>query len=89
MHFTEKEIAYLLDKHTVETATGERRLTNYSQDLRSLGCPSVIFERILRHRANQLGRRFLEFRMANRSAEVEAPRNTDSLELEIESQKLF
>jgi hypothetical protein len=88
MQYTEKEIAFLLDRHTVETAMGgERRLTNHSEDLRLLGCPLAVFERILSYRAKQLGSRFTEFRNATRTVERET--GTNSLELDLESAKLF
>ena len=81
MEFTEKEILFLLDRHTVECATGQR-ITNASVDLRSLGCPVDVFERILRHRARQLGKRFTEFRNSTRNLEREPVTlgNMDSLE---------
>jgi hypothetical protein len=79
--FNESEIRFLMGRHKVEHATGNR-MTSEMIDLRSLGCPLPIFERILNHRALQLGRAFTQFRMANR--ETLTVTNTD-----VEAVKLF
>ena len=62
--YTETEIRFLLGRHIIERATGDR-LTTEMVDLRQLGCPLLVFNRILSHRAIQLGKRFANFRAAN------------------------
>jgi len=63
--FSEKEIRYLMQPHpVVETADrfGKRNALSEFTDLRLIGCPSEIFERVLESRARRLGSKFVEFR---------------------------
>jgi hypothetical protein len=82
--FSEREIRFLLGRHTTETTTGTRE-TREMTDLRNLGCPESVFNRVLSHRALKLGKMFAEFRNANSS--TSAPNN--SLDEAISSAKLF
>jgi hypothetical protein len=61
--FTEREIKFLIQPHKIETAdrSGNRTLSA-AQDLRELGCPANIFNRVLEGRARKLGAKFVEFR---------------------------
>ena len=79
--YTEAEISYLMNQHSVEYAAGPRCLAPMV-DLRTMGCPARIFEKVLESRARKLGKAFAEFRTANR------PAATD-LDLAISSSKLF
>ena len=85
MQFSENEIRFLLNRHSVETAAGPRTLS-HSTDLRALGCPAATFNRILESRAKQLGRKFAEFRNTGRAT---VPQSTPTLESQIASSKLF
>ena len=81
--FTEHEVQFLMASHQ-ETAAGNRTL-NQIRDLRLLGCPTAIFNRLLESRAAKLGDKFLEFRSGNRAV-VNQP---SELEIEIANAKLF
>ena len=63
MQFTQQEVAFLLKPHKLETAdrNGQRTISA-ALDLRTLGCPQVIFTRVLEDRARKLGSKFVEFR---------------------------
>jgi hypothetical protein len=81
--FSESEINFLMQKH-VETAAGNRTLKPV-QDLREMGCPLPIFNRILEDRARKLGNKFAEFRSSNKpSTLADAP-----LDSQIEAVKLW
>jgi hypothetical protein len=83
--FSDSEIKFLMNGHS-EAATLNRQLKAI-QDLRTLGCPSRIFEKILEYRAKKLGRTFLEFRSAN-AAPAQASRSSN-LQDQIDAIALF
>jgi len=86
---SEPEIKFLLGSQLVEYATadnGSRRSLSPMTDIRELGCPSHVFERVLEDRARRLGSRFAEFRNRQRT-EAAAPQG--DLESRIEAAKLF
>jgi hypothetical protein len=61
--FTEREIKFLIQPHKMETADrGGSRTLFAAHDLRELGCPASIFNRVLEGRARKLGPKFAEFR---------------------------
>ena len=61
--FTEREIKFLIQPHKMETADrGGSRTLSAAHDLRELGCPTSIFNRVLESRARKLGAKFAEFR---------------------------
>jgi hypothetical protein len=61
--FTEREIKFLIQPHKMETADrGGSRALSAAHDLRELGCPTSIFNRVLESRARKLGPKFAEFR---------------------------
>jgi hypothetical protein len=62
VQFTPVEIEFLLQPHRTETADRRRSELKPMLDIRALGCPDAIFNRILESRARQLGPRFAEFR---------------------------
>jgi len=84
MTFTENEVRFILGIHEIETATCIRTVLGPANDLRSLGCPTRIFERILEQRAKKLGNKFAEFRAANPIST-----GTTTPALQAESEKLF
>jgi hypothetical protein len=87
MSFTESEVRFLMQPHKAEHATGNRELSPV-RDLRMMGCPSRIFEKILEDRARKLGRKFVEFRSSNEIAP--APNGEIvAIELAVENSKLF
>jgi hypothetical protein len=81
MSFTENEVRFLMKPHQGEHATGNRPLLAVT-DLRALGCPARIFERILESRARKLGRKFQEFRTSN---EIAPAPNGEVVPLELEA----
>jgi len=85
MQFNEREIKFLIQPHVVEHAAIGQRSLRESVDLRELGCPERLFERILEFRAQRLGAKFAEFRGQHQ----EAPAPAESLESKIQSSKLF
>ena len=62
MKYSEAEIAFLIRPHKVETADMRERALRQAVDLRQLGCPAAIFEKVLESRARKLGSKFIEFR---------------------------
>jgi hypothetical protein len=82
--FSEQEVRFLMNPHTVEHAMGTRSL-RATLDLRELGCPPNVFESLLERRAKALGTKWIEFRAQNHSAVVPAI----SLESEIAILKPF
>jgi hypothetical protein len=69
MEFSPAEIQFLTQPHAPETADRQRPKLQPMADLRSLGCPANIFNRVLEDRARRLGSRFTEFRASqNRAA---------------------
>ena len=84
MQFSESEVRFLLQSFPAESATGNRPLKP-AVDMRALGCPAATFNRILESRAQQLGRKFAEFRNTGRAA-VQV---TSTLEQELTAMKLF
>jgi hypothetical protein len=60
--YSEAEIAFLTQSHRVETADRRSRTMPFVTDLRQIGCPPHIFNRILEDRARRLGRAFAEWR---------------------------
>lgn len=95
--FSEKEIAFLTQHHTetVETATlghtviRQRRIMDEARDLRQLGCPQSVFFKVLERRAKQLGRAWVEFRNAQRSAAPVPPGEPPDLSSAASAAKLF
>jgi hypothetical protein len=83
--FSDSEIKFLMNGHS-ESATLNRELKPI-RNLRDLGCPSRIFEKILEHRAKKLGRTFLEFRSAN-AAPAQASRS-NNLQDQLDAIALF
>ncbi len=78
--FTESEIRFLTQLH-IETADRERTLQP-CRDLRELGCPARIFNRILEFRERKLGKAFAEFRAANKpAADVNVATQIDAMKL--------
>jgi len=82
--FSEPEIQFLMQSHKVETADRINRSLAAVADLRTLGCPASIFDRVLEDRARKLGSRFVEWR--NRRSETKPP---DDLAQRVEGSKLF
>jgi hypothetical protein len=80
MQFNETEVRFLRQEHAT------RRLKPI-HDLREIGCPSHIFQRILEERAKKLGASFDTFR-AHAVASGTAPPH-DSLADRIQGSKLF
>jgi hypothetical protein len=60
--FSEEDIKFLLEKHEIEVVPGKTRELREAYDIRTLGCPAHIFERVLADRADRLGDKFREFR---------------------------
>ena len=87
MKFSESEIRFLLRPRVAETAdmNGNRNLTPI-RDLRELGCPAAVFQKVLESRARRLGKQFAEFR-ASSAAAVEIP--ATDLDSRIAGSKLF
>ncbi len=73
MKFTEAEVRFLIGEHRLETATCGRGL-RAAVDMRELGCPAAIFEKILEDRARRLGTKFTEFRAAQTKLSAEQER---------------
>ena len=73
MKFTEEEIRFLIKPRVVETAdlNGNRQL-GAAVDLRQLGCPAAIFQKVLESRARRCAKAFAEFRSSS-AAVVEIP----------------
>jgi len=82
--FSEPEIQFLMQSHKVETADKVNRCLAAVSDLRNLGCPASVFNRVLEDRARKLGSRFVEWR--NRRGETTPP---DDLSQRIQGSKLF
>jgi hypothetical protein len=76
MRFTEPEVRFLLAAHPREHATSHRELGTMT-DMRELGCPLPLFERILEDRARTLGRRFTEFRASLTPAKLPVDSDLD------------
>ena len=87
--YSESEIRFLMGSHSVEHAAGRTRELVRMVDLRQIGCPAPLFERILADRASKLGRKFTEFRAGERIAPVSNGGEVVALELEVENAKLF
>jgi hypothetical protein len=86
MQFTDTEVRFLLEQHRiVEHAAGVRTL-NPSLNLRALGMPMEMWERVLQRRATALGRQFTEFRAANQAATTAVAL---TLEQQIAASKLY
>jgi hypothetical protein len=79
--FSEAEIRFLLQSHRLENATVSRSLAT-AVDLRSLGCPERIFNRVLEDRARRLGAKFTEFRSQPKAPETD-------LDSRVQAAKLF
>lgn len=77
MTFTENEVRFLARAHG--------RLVPIA-DIRQLGCPEAIFNRILEDRARKLGNVFTEFRAGIKSTATATEAN---LAAEIAANKLF
>lgn len=90
MRYTEPEIRFLLQRHTLETAAknGVRTLQP-AEDLRSLGCPAYIVERVLADRERRIGKAFQEFRSANANTPPGTSAPIPSLAEQVESSRLF
>jgi len=87
--FTEQEIKFLIRPHKVETADrGGSRVLVAAQDLRALGCPANIFNRVLEGRARKLGTKFAEFRKQQHSDQPQGTAASD-LEAQIAAEKLW
>jgi hypothetical protein len=87
--FTEREIKFLIQPHKVETADrGGSRTLSAAQDLRELGCPTSIFNRVLESRARKLGAKFAEFRNQQYREQPQGAPASD-LEAEIAAAKLW
>lgn len=83
--YNEAEIKFLMTaSHQVENASGNRMLRD-TVDLRAIGCPERMFNRLLEQRARKAGSRFAEFRSQN---QLTVP-TVKSLEMELASAKLF
>ena len=83
--YSESEIRWLSGGHQIETAAGPRELKSLV-DVRQLGCPPSVFERVLQDRERKMQKAFTEFRQSNKSVtSMEAP----SLEMQIAESKLF
>jgi len=80
MQFEEREIRFLRQEFATQRLRPIR-------DLRELGCPARIFERVLEDRARKLGPEFAKFR-AEDSLTTTAPLQAD-LAARVESAKLF
>jgi hypothetical protein len=80
MQFNVAEVRFLRQEHAMH------RL-NPIQDLRELGCPAHIFQRILEQRAKKLGPDFERLRN-DAAANATAP-SSDDLSQRIQSSKLF
>jgi hypothetical protein len=89
VEFTEKEIQFLIGRHKVETADKgrQRALGAPMSDLREIGCPDKIFNRMLEDRAWKLGPLWFEFRNRQRALQAAAP--ADDLASRVEASKLF
>lgn len=83
MKFTDNEVRFLLAAHAVEHAAGTTRPLGAAVDLREIGCPEPIFNRLLEERARRLGNKFIEFRAAHNVT------SGDALFTLIASSKLF
>lgn len=89
MQFTEAEVQFLIRPHRVETADrNPGRVLAETVDMRALGCPAHIFERVLESRAQRLGAKFVEFRNAQRVAAI-APTPDLDLDARVAASKLF
>lgn len=77
MQFTEKEIQFLIRPHKTETAHLGCRALSAAQDLRTLGCPAAIFNRVLEDRARRLGTKFVEFRNEQHVEQTQSVPATD------------
>ena len=87
--FTEREIKFLIQPHKVETADrGGSRTLSAAQDLRELGCPTNIFNRVLESRARKLGSKFAEFRN-QQHAELSPSAPTTDLRSALAAERLF
>jgi hypothetical protein len=86
MKFDEAEIRFLLQPHGIETANGRTRELRSMVDLRTLGCPAHLLERVLEDRARKLGNKFTEFRN-QQAAPVATPQ--PSLVDQVAAAKLF
>ena len=76
----------MLQSHPIEHAMGNRAI-GAMVDVRSLGCPQGVLNRVLESRALRLGKKFAEFRSANQLA-TPAVKPT-SLEVELATSTLF
>jgi hypothetical protein len=79
MQFNEKEIRFLMTSQQVENSIGGNRRPAEAVDLREIGCPPQIFNRILEQRARKLGNKFAEFRAQNQYHSPSQPDLTDRL----------
>jgi hypothetical protein len=87
--FTEREIKFLIQPHKMETADrGGSRTLSAAHDLRELGCPTSIFNRVLEGRARKLGAKFAEFRNQQHIEQSQGAHATD-LEAQIAAARLW
>lgn len=91
MQYSEPEIKFLMGQHKVERAmlNGEQRGLGAILDLREIGCPPHVFEKILEDRAQKLGRKFVEFRMSQQRDREAVPIPASDLDTRVEASKLF
>jgi hypothetical protein len=87
--YTEPEIRFLLQRHRTETADRSSHPLAEGIDLRQLGCPARLFEKILEQRARKLGPAFAEFRNSQRSISTEAAPSAAELTMLLNAEKLF
>jgi hypothetical protein len=85
--YSEAEIKFLIQPHRVETADRGSRPLEAAADLREIGCPVRIFNRILESREKKLGSRFVEFRNSQRQLPTATP--APDLDAQIQASKLF
>jgi hypothetical protein len=85
--YSESEIRFLSTQCQIETAAGPRELKALI-DVRTLGCPARIFERVLADRERKMQKAFTEFRASNKSASATTS-ETVLLDLQIEASRLF
>ena len=86
--FSEQEIKFLIQPHRIETADRNgKHAISAAVDLRTLGCPTPIFNRVLESRAKKLGNKFQEFRNQQRLDQTTVP--ATDLDVQIAASRPF
>ena len=86
--YTEQEIAFLMQPQRTANAERSSHPLAASVDIRTLGCPTHIFNRLLEDRARKLGPKFTEFRNRQCATRIEAATPAD-LDTRVAASSLF